>query len=176
LGQRKYYFWKSRWPLLLMRPCFWILTTWPFHSYTLAYFTPIHLVSIEFQSVDKNPAPYQKKFFPFNCYNLAINEVTLTEIFLQTIGGQKPSWHAQKGCHHYKFSPCTCVKCILLLNEINFDFTKYNFNVLHFSSMKEKKIHNNWRSLRNFNRCFCWKSKLCLHCTKSWKQITWNIK
>jgi hypothetical protein len=31
-------------------------------------------------------APHQKNFFfPFNCYNLAIHVVTLTEIILQTI-------------------------------------------------------------------------------------------
>jgi hypothetical protein len=43
---------------------------------------PILLISIEFQNIDTVRAPYQKSFFfPFNYYNLAIREVTLTEIF-----------------------------------------------------------------------------------------------
>jgi hypothetical protein len=58
------------------------LTIQPSHSYTLAYCRPIHLISIEFQKLKTTRAPYQKNFFfPFNCYNLAIREVTLTEIF-----------------------------------------------------------------------------------------------
>jgi hypothetical protein len=60
----------------------WILTIQPFHSYTLAYCRPIHLISIEFQNIEKNQGSLQENFFfPFDCYNLAIHEVTLTEIF-----------------------------------------------------------------------------------------------
>jgi hypothetical protein len=59
----------------------WILTMQPSHSYTLAYRRPIHLLSIEFQNIDNDQGnPPKKLFFPFNCYNLAIHEVTLTEI------------------------------------------------------------------------------------------------
>jgi hypothetical protein len=65
----------------------WMLTIQPSHFYTLAYCRPIHLISIEFQNIDSNSgSPPKKYFFPFNCYNLAIREVTLTEIFLHTIG------------------------------------------------------------------------------------------
>jgi hypothetical protein len=60
----------------------WILTLQPFHSYTLAYCRPIHLISIEFQTLTTIQALYQENFFfPFNCYNLAILEVTLTKMF-----------------------------------------------------------------------------------------------
>jgi hypothetical protein len=48
-------------------------------SYTLAYFRPIHLISIEFQNIDNDLGSPPKNFFlPFNCYNLAIREVALT--------------------------------------------------------------------------------------------------
>jgi hypothetical protein len=60
----------------------WILTTWPFHSCSLAYCRPIYLISIEFQNIDDNRPPHQKNFsFSFKCYNLAICVVTLAEIF-----------------------------------------------------------------------------------------------
>jgi hypothetical protein len=42
---------------------FWILITWPFHSYTLAYYKPIHLISIEFQSIDSDFDTSPKKTF-----------------------------------------------------------------------------------------------------------------
>jgi hypothetical protein len=43
----------------------WILTIQTSHSYTLAYCRPIHLNSIEFQSIDNNPDFLPKKlFFP----------------------------------------------------------------------------------------------------------------
>jgi hypothetical protein len=58
---------------------FWILTTWPFHSYTLAYYRPIHLINTEFQSIDNNPSTLLINFFfPFNCYN---HVDTLIEIY-----------------------------------------------------------------------------------------------
>jgi hypothetical protein len=62
---------------------FEILTIQPFHSYTLAYCRPIHLISIEFQNIDNDLGYPPKKnfFFPFHCYNIAIYEVTLNEIF-----------------------------------------------------------------------------------------------
>jgi hypothetical protein len=61
---------------------FWILTTWPFHSCTLAYYSPIYLISIEFQNIDNNLATPPKKIIPpFDCYNLTIGVVTLVEIF-----------------------------------------------------------------------------------------------
>jgi hypothetical protein len=63
------------------------LTTQWSHSYTLAYCRPIHLISIEFQYIDNNQgSPPKNFFFPFNCYNLAIHAVTMTEIFSTTIG------------------------------------------------------------------------------------------
>jgi hypothetical protein len=33
---------------------FWILTIQPSHSYTLAYYRPFHLISIEFQNIDND--------------------------------------------------------------------------------------------------------------------------
>jgi hypothetical protein len=82
----------------------WILTIQPSHFYTLAYCRPIHLVFIEFQNIDNNQgSPPKKLFFPFNCYDLAIHEVTLTEIFSAyywhskvqdlTVGIWKTSFH-----------------------------------------------------------------------------------
>jgi hypothetical protein len=61
----------------------WILTIQPSHSCTLAYCRPIHLISIEFQNIDNNLdfPPNFLFFFTFNCYNLVIHVVTLTEIF-----------------------------------------------------------------------------------------------
>jgi hypothetical protein len=60
----------------------WILTTRPFHSYTLAYCGHIYLISIEFQNIDNNPSnPPKNFFFLFNRYNLIICVVTLSEIF-----------------------------------------------------------------------------------------------
>jgi hypothetical protein len=48
----------------------------------LANCRPIHLISIEFQNIENNHGSLPKNlFFPFNCYNLAIHVVTLTEIF-----------------------------------------------------------------------------------------------
>jgi hypothetical protein len=38
----------------------WI-TIWPSHSYTLAYFKPIHLISIGFQSIDSHLGAIPKK-------------------------------------------------------------------------------------------------------------------
>jgi hypothetical protein len=43
----------------------WILTTWPAHSSTLAYWRPIHLISIEFRSIDNNLGTLPKKLFIF---------------------------------------------------------------------------------------------------------------
>jgi hypothetical protein len=41
-----------------------------------------HLISIEFQSINTNLGILPKDFFFFfNCYNIAIREATLTEIF-----------------------------------------------------------------------------------------------
>jgi hypothetical protein len=59
----------------------WILTTWPSHSYTLAYCRPIHLISIEFQNIDNNLGTLPKKLFLLHCYDLAIHGATLIEIF-----------------------------------------------------------------------------------------------
>jgi hypothetical protein len=60
----------------------WILTIQPSHSYTLAYYRPFHLISIEFQNIDNDQGNTPIYFFPpFNCYNLAILEVSLIEIF-----------------------------------------------------------------------------------------------
>jgi hypothetical protein len=60
----------------------WILTIQPSHSYTLANCRPIHLISIEFQNIENNHGSLPKNFFfPFNCYNLAIHVVILTEVF-----------------------------------------------------------------------------------------------
>ena len=42
---------------------FWILTTQPFYSYTLAYYKPIYLISIEFQSIDNNLGSPPKTLF-----------------------------------------------------------------------------------------------------------------
>jgi hypothetical protein len=42
----------------------WILTTELFHSHTLAYCRPIHLISIEFQCIDNNPGSPPKTLFP----------------------------------------------------------------------------------------------------------------
>ena len=57
-----------------------ILTPWPFHFFPLAYFKPIHLISIKFQNIENNLDTTLKNFFiSFNCYNLAILVVTLTE-------------------------------------------------------------------------------------------------
>ena len=54
----------------------------PSHSYTLAYYRPIYLISIEFQNIENNQGFQSKKLFsPFNIYNLAIYEVNLNEIF-----------------------------------------------------------------------------------------------
>jgi hypothetical protein len=48
----------------------------------LAYCRPFHLIKIEFQNIDNDQGNPPKKLFPpFNCYNLAIREVTLIEIF-----------------------------------------------------------------------------------------------
>ena len=41
----------------------WILTTQPFHFYTLAYYRHIHLIFIEFLKFDNNPATSSKKHF-----------------------------------------------------------------------------------------------------------------
>ena len=75
-------FWKSRWHFLLMRHGLWILTTWPSHSYALAYCRPVHLISIELQSIGNNLSTRPKNFlFYFNCYYLAICVVTLIVLF-----------------------------------------------------------------------------------------------
>ena len=59
-----------------------ILTTWRFRFYTLSYWSPIHLISIEFQNIDNNLGTLPKNFFViFNCYDLAICVVTLTGTF-----------------------------------------------------------------------------------------------
>jgi hypothetical protein len=79
----------------------WILTTQPSHSYALAYCWPIHLIFLEFQNIDNNLGSPPKNFFsPFNCYNLAIHVVTLSEIFPTnywvqnlTVGSRKTSFH-----------------------------------------------------------------------------------
>jgi hypothetical protein len=82
----------------------WILSIQPSHSYTLAYCRPIHLISIEFQNIDNNQSsPPKKLFLPFNCYDLAIRKVTLTEVFSTTywhskvqdlmVGSRKISFH-----------------------------------------------------------------------------------
>jgi hypothetical protein len=69
----------------------WILTIQPSHSHTLAYCRPFHLISIEFlltsiRVLTTIRATHQKNFsFLFNCHNLAIREVILTEILLQSI-------------------------------------------------------------------------------------------
>jgi hypothetical protein len=66
---------------------FWILTSQPFNSYTLAYCRPFHLISIGFQYIDNNPgSPPKNFFFPFKfCYYLVIYAISLSEIFLQAI-------------------------------------------------------------------------------------------
>jgi hypothetical protein len=42
---------------------FWILTTWPSHSYTLAYCRPTHLIYVGFHSLDNNLGAPPKKHF-----------------------------------------------------------------------------------------------------------------
>jgi hypothetical protein len=62
-----------------------ILTTLFFHSYTLADYRSIYLISIEFKSIDNNlGTPPIIFFFFFNYYNLAIRVVTFSKNFLQT--------------------------------------------------------------------------------------------
>jgi hypothetical protein len=73
----------------------------------------------------------------------------------------------QKACLYFKISLCKCVKWVYSLNKCNFDFTKFSLT---------KKVHHDWRSLRIFNRLFCWKSELHLNNTNSSKKIIWNIK
>jgi hypothetical protein len=58
----------------------WILSIQPSHSYTLVYYRPIHLISIEFQNIENNQGSLPNFVF-FNCYNLAKHEVNLNEIF-----------------------------------------------------------------------------------------------
>jgi hypothetical protein len=41
----------------------WILTIQPSHSYTLAYCSPFHLISIEFQNIDNDQGNPPKKLF-----------------------------------------------------------------------------------------------------------------
>jgi hypothetical protein len=41
----------------------WILTTWTSHSYSFAYYRPIHLISTKFQNIDNNPVAPPKNFF-----------------------------------------------------------------------------------------------------------------
>jgi hypothetical protein len=84
--RKKYFLWKLRWPLLLMRP--WSLnldyTTFPFLYFGiwLAYPPNFYWISKYWQ---QSGLPTKKiLFFPFN--NLAIRAVTLTKIFLQSIG------------------------------------------------------------------------------------------
>jgi hypothetical protein len=49
----------------------------------LAYCRPIHLIFIEFQSIDSNlGTPPKTFFFFFNCYNHAIIQSLLTKAFL----------------------------------------------------------------------------------------------
>jgi hypothetical protein len=40
------------------------LTIQPSHSYTLAYYRPFHLISIEFQNIDNDQGNPPKKLFP----------------------------------------------------------------------------------------------------------------
>jgi hypothetical protein len=103
------FFWKYRWPCFSCDIGFWILTTWPFHSYTLAYSKPIYLISIEFQSIDNNlGTPLKNKLFPFNCRNLAICALTLIGFSLQTtrILRYKFLWlEVEKNTFHFDLYP-----------------------------------------------------------------------
>jgi hypothetical protein len=53
---------------------------YPSHKSGQKALTPIHLISFEFQNIDNDQgSPPKNFFFPFNCYDLAIREVTLAE-------------------------------------------------------------------------------------------------
>jgi hypothetical protein len=82
----------------------WILAIQPFHFYTLANCRPVHPFQLNFTTSTMIMAFHKKNFFfPFNCYNLAICEVTLSEIFPTnyyhskvqdlTVGSIKTSFH-----------------------------------------------------------------------------------
>jgi short subunit fatty acids transporter len=67
---------------------FWILITQPSHSYTLAYCRSMHLISIEFQNIDNNPATPTKITFSSPSIVIILQSVQSLwlEFFLQTTG------------------------------------------------------------------------------------------
>jgi hypothetical protein len=63
----------------------------------LAHCRPIHLLSIEFQSIDSNLGnPPKNFFFPFNYYNLAIHAITMIETFSTQYWDSKVQDHIVK--------------------------------------------------------------------------------
>jgi hypothetical protein len=60
---RNYFLWNQNGICFLRDLGLWVLTIQPFHSYTLAYCRPIHLISIEFQNIDNDQGSPPKKLF-----------------------------------------------------------------------------------------------------------------
>jgi hypothetical protein len=84
---RNYFLWKSYGICFAWDVGLWILTIQPFHSYTLAYCRPIHLISIEFQNIDNNQGSPPKKTFSFSSIVIILQSMKSLwlRFFLQTI-------------------------------------------------------------------------------------------
>jgi hypothetical protein len=52
------------------------------HYFPILILSSLNLISIEFQNIKNDQgSPPKNFFFTFNCYNLVIHAITLTEIF-----------------------------------------------------------------------------------------------
>jgi hypothetical protein len=87
----------------------WILTTWPSPSYILAYCRLIHLISIEFQSIDNNPgSPPKTNFLSLQLLcscNLCgyFNEIFSTSNWDSKV--QNVMVGSRKGSYHFDLYP-----------------------------------------------------------------------